>query len=211
MDAIEGQRQELGFPDVYMACDRYYLDNVAEWFQEDVNVSDAEFVIVIPKGGTRVDELADLVQPGVRVAIGQPEQCTIGALTRMLLQEEGLYERMLDKQRQDGEVVVYKSSSALLVPDVLAGHVDATIAYNTDVQAHRDEIDVIHIDSTRNLAVQPFSVARGSDHKYLVRRLFAAISSSPEAFEQAGFNFRLNTASPTPSSAASAAESEEPL
>ena len=207
MDAIEGQRQELGFPDVYMACDRYYLENVSEWFQEDVDVSDAEIVIAIPKGSTQVDELADLVEPGVRVAIGQPEQCTIGALTRRLLQEEGLYEKMLDKQQQEGEVVVHKSSSALLVPDVITGHVDATIAYITDVQAHRDEVDVIHINSPRNLAVQPFSVARGSDHKYLVRRLFTAISSSPEAFEQAGFHFRLNTPSPASTTNESASPS----
>jgi hypothetical protein len=35
-------------------------------------------------------------------------------------------------------VVVEKSSSALLVPDVVTGHVDAAVAYITDVMANRD-------------------------------------------------------------------------
>ena len=57
----------LVFLDVYMACDRYYLDNVKEWFQDDANVSDAEIVIVVPKGSDRVKTPADLIKPGIRV------------------------------------------------------------------------------------------------------------------------------------------------
>ena len=83
-----------GFPDVYMACDVYYLENVKEWFQEAVNVSDTDIVIAVPKGSTKVRALADLVKPGVRVAVGEPDQCTIGALTRRLLAKEGLYEQL---------------------------------------------------------------------------------------------------------------------
>jgi hypothetical protein len=52
-------------------------------------------------------------------------------------------------------------------------------------------VDVIRIDSPLNLAIQPFSVAKTSDHKYLGRRLFQKMAESPETFEQAGFHFRL--------------------
>src|SRR5690606_27095798 len=79
MKTIDRQLPELGFPDVYMACDLYYLENVREWFQEAANVSDVEIVMAVPKGSDRVQTLDDLVKPGVRVAVGQPEQCTIGA------------------------------------------------------------------------------------------------------------------------------------
>jgi molybdate transport system substrate-binding protein len=54
MQTIEGQSQAQGFPDVYMACDLYYLENVKQWFQEAANVSDAEIVIAVPKGSTKV-------------------------------------------------------------------------------------------------------------------------------------------------------------
>ena len=194
MKTIDGQNPTLGFPDVYMACDRYYLDNVKEWFQDDANVSDAEIVIVVPKGSDRVKRLNDLIEPGVRVSIGQPEQCTIGALTRRLLTEQGLYDKLKEKQQQDGEVVVEKSSSALLIPDVISGHADATVAYITDTVATRNDIDVIRIESPLNVAIQPFSIARTSVHKHLVRRLFARVSAAKESFEAAGFRFRLGVA-----------------
>lgn len=191
MKTIERQSPELGFPDVYMACDLYYLENVREWFQEAANVSDVELVVAVPKGSSRVKSLDDLVKPGVRVAIGQPQQCTIGALTRRMLEREGLYDPLMAKQADPGEVVVEKPSSALLVPDVVTGHVDAAVAYITDVLANEDAIDVIRVASPLNRAIQPFSIARTSDHKYLVRRLYRRIADSPEAFERVGFHFRL--------------------
>lgn len=191
MKAVTNQATELGFPDFYMACDRYYLENVKDWFQEDVDVSDVEMVIAIPKGSKAVTGLADLVKPGVRVAIGQPDQCTIGALSRRMLESEDLYGKLKEKQKTDGEIVVEKMSSALLVPDVIAGHVDAALVYISDVLPNIDDVDIVRITTTSNLAVQPFSIARTSDHKYLARRLFRRIAESSKAFESAGFHFRL--------------------
>ena len=194
MKVIDGQDPELGFPDVYMACDVYYLENVKEWFQEAANVSDVEIVIAVPKGSTKVQSFEDLVKPGVRVAVGEPTQCTIGALTRRLFQAEGLWDKLKEKQQQDGEVVVEKSSSSMLIPDVVTGHVDATVAYISDTLASRDKVDIVRIQSPQNRAIQPFSIAKSSQHKHLGRRLFKRIADSPEAFTSAGFRFRLGAA-----------------
>ncbi len=191
MKAVANQSTKLGFPDVYMACDRYHLENVKDWFQDDIDVSDVEMVIAVPKGSQKVSALADLVKPGIRVAIGQPDQCTIGALSRRMLESENLYQQLREKQQTDGEVVVEKISSALLVPDVISGHVDAALVYISDVLLNLDDIDIIRVTTTNNLAVQPFSIARTSDHKYLARRLFRRIAESSAAFESAGFHFRL--------------------
>ncbi|WP_197442245.1 molybdate ABC transporter substrate-binding protein [Thalassoglobus polymorphus] len=195
MKTIENQSTDQGFPDVYMACDRYYLDNVRDWFQDDIDVSDVELVIVVPKGSKSVSSLADLIKPGIRVALGQPEQCTIGALTRRMLESEGLYQKIKEKQATEGEVVVEKISSALLIPDVVAGHVDASIAYITDALPNTKDVDIIRVETTQNVAVQPFSIARSSDHKYLSRRLFKKIAEAEKDFESAGFNFRLDNGS----------------
>lgn len=193
MAAMRDQTSESGFPDIYMACDVYYLENVKEWFQEAVNVSDVEIVIAVPKGSKKVTKLTDLVKPGVRVAVGQPEQCTIGALTRRLLEKEGIYQKLKDKQGAPGETVVEKSSSAHLVPDVLGKHphVDAAVAYITDVLANADEVDIVRIESPDNKAIQPVSISRASVFKHLARRLLRRIVESPEAFENAGFHYRL--------------------
>lgn len=191
MGTIDQQKQTAGFPDVYMACDRYYLDNVQQWFQEDVNVSQTEIVLVVPKGSDQVKSLEDIVKPGIRVSVGEPDQCTIGALTRRLLQQSDLYDRLKEKQSQSGEVVVEKSSSALIVPDVITGHVDVAIAYRNDVQDHGDKVDVIKIDSPLTRAIQPLSIAKNSQHKHLVRRLYRQVEKAEKNFESVGFEFLL--------------------
>ncbi|MBD3317347.1 MAG: molybdate ABC transporter substrate-binding protein [Chitinivibrionales bacterium] len=178
------QKDGSGFPDVYMACDRYYLETVKNWFQEDRDISDADIVIAVPEGNPKnIRSLRDLTKPGMRVAVGQPEQCTIGALTRIMLRKMGIYEQLMPN------VVTQTASSALLVPSVVTKSVDAAIAYGTDTKAEADKIDEISIDSPYAKAVQPFSIARSSEYKYLSRRLFEDILNAREAFTKAGFHF----------------------
>ena len=190
MKTIQNQDQSLGFPDLYMACDRYYLDNVKQWFQEDVDISDIEIVMVVPKGATLVSSPKDLLRPGIRVAIGQPDQCTIGALTKRLLDRDRIYESLIKKQREPGETVVEKASSALLVPDVLTGHVDVAIAYLSDVIPNRDKVDIVHFEDGNNVAIQPLSVASNSRHKQLLRRFYDTVYREASSFESKGFHFR---------------------
>lgn len=183
------QQDGAGFPDVYMACDRYYLENVRDWFQEDVDISDAAIVIAVPKGNPKgIQSIEDLAKEGVRLSVGQPEQCTIGALTRIMLEKMGVYDQVMHN------VVVQTASSSMLIPSVATNSVDATIAYITDTQAESDKVDYVRIDSPYAKAVQPFSIARGSDFKYLGRRLFDDITNAREHFESAGFHFRLGEA-----------------
>lgn len=192
MKTIQNQNQSLGFPDLYMACDRYYLDNVKQWFQDDVDISDVEIVMVVPKGATSVSQPSDLLKPGVRVAIGQPDQCTIGALTKRLLSRDGTYDALMRKQLEASETVVEKASSAMLVPDVLTGHVDVAIAYLSDVIASREKVDVVNFVAGDNVAIQPLSVARNSRHKQLLRRFYDAVYCEGSSFEAKGFHFRGN-------------------
>lgn len=186
MRTINQEKSGAGFPDAYMACDRYYLENVKDWFQEDVDVSDADIVIVVPQGNPKkIQGIADLTKAGMRVSVGQPKQCTIGALTRTMLQKMNVYDDVMEN------VVMQTASSAMLVPTVTTGSVDATIAYITDTLAESDKVDYVRIDSDFAKAVQPFSIARSSEHKYLGRRLFQAIAEAGERFTDAGFHFRL--------------------
>lgn len=190
MQTIKNQQQGQGFPDTYMACDRYYLETVKEWFQEDVDISDTEVVIAVPKGNPKnIRNLADLAEPGMKVSVGQPEQCTIGVLTRQVLEAENVYDAVM------ANVATQTATSALLVPTVTTGSVDATLAYATDTLAEKDKVDVIRIESEAAKAVQPFSIARGSDFKHLSRRLYEAVADSRESFEAAGFHWRLKTSS----------------
>ena len=177
------------FPDVYMACDIYYLEVVDELFQDAVNVSDTDIVMVTQKGNPKgITTLADLAQPDVRVVLGQPDKCTIGVLSQRLLQSEGIYDKIVASDNLVNETM----SSALLIPQVATGAADVVLAYRTDTRAEGNRFEVIDIPSPLAKAIQSFSIARSSDHKYLGRRLFAKLVASRDKFESKGFNWRLD-------------------
>ncbi|MBL7076803.1 MAG: molybdate ABC transporter substrate-binding protein [Kiritimatiellae bacterium] len=180
-------RTDGEFPDAYMACDQYYLDAVADLFDEGTQISKTRIVIVVAEGNPKkIMTLEDLARPGIRLAIGQPEQCTIGVLSRKLLESVGLYDRLLKTN-----VVTQTPTSAMLVPAITTGAADAVLAYRTDTIAEADRVDAILIDSPLAKAVQPFAVSRESDQHLLAMRLFETIAEARTAFEAAGFDWLL--------------------
>jgi molybdate transport system substrate-binding protein len=186
MRTIRSQEQS-GFPDVYVACDVYYLDAVKELFGPGANLSETDIVVAVAPGNPkRIRGLADLAKPGIRVAVGQPEQCTIGVLTRRLLEETGLYETLLGSN-----VVAQTPSSAMLVPTVTTGAADAALVYRTDTLAESNRIDVVAIESPLAKAVQPLAVAHATPYPQLAGRLYAAMLRAQADFEAAGFRWRM--------------------
>jgi len=177
-----------GFPDVYMACDTYYMETVDKLFQDKVNVSDTPIVIAVQAGNPKgIQSLADLNNPGIRVAVGQPEQCTIGVLTRRLLESEGIYDSVLSNN-----VVTQTATSSLLIPSVATGSADAALVYFSDAQAESDKVDIVSINLPLAKAVQPLGIAASSKQKQLAQLLYDEVAKSQEVFEGAGFRWRLD-------------------
>ncbi|HJN09661.1 MAG TPA: molybdate ABC transporter substrate-binding protein [Pirellulaceae bacterium] len=184
--------QAGSFPDVYMACDVYYLNVVEELFQDAVNISDTDIVAVTQKGNPKaIKSVKDLAKPGVRVVLGQPEKCTIGILSKRLLESEGLSYESLNST---GNLVNQTTSSALLVPQIATGAADVVLAYRTDTRSEASRLDIVELDSHLAKAIQPFSVARSSEYKQLGHRLYETIARSRDRFESRGFNWRLDDA-----------------
>lgn len=175
------------FPDTFMACDIYYMETVKDLFLESENISDTDIVMVVKEGNPKnIQTLNDLLREDVRVVLGEPKQCTIGVLSQRVLQEEGIYDQLV----RDKEINT-KQTSAMLVPDVITGSADVVLAYVTDTRAEASKVDVVPIESPQAKAIQPFSIAKSSDNKYLSERLFEKIAQSRDKFEAAGFNWRL--------------------
>ena len=178
------------FPDVYMPCDRYYLEAVGELFDTGTDVVDTDIVLVTATGNPKaIRSLPELLKPGVRVVLGEPDKCTIGVLAKRLLQSENLYESLVSS----GNLVNQTTSSALLVPQVLTGAADVVLAYRTDTRAESNRLDVVSLDSPLAKAIQPISLARSTDQPQLGLRLIEFIARSRNAFEQRGFNWRLGS------------------
>ena len=184
-------------PDAFLACDRYYLDQVQNSFMPGVDVSDTDIVIVTKRNNPlNIHSLDDLRKPGVRVTIGRDPQSTIGVLTRQMLEALGWdYDAWRDPAKNPhANVVAEKDSSAQLVPDVLLHGSDATIAYRSTTTGLGEEITIIPIDSPHAKAVQPYSIAKKSEYPQMMARLFDHIRESRGHYEEAGFNWRLTPA-----------------
>ncbi len=176
------------FPDSFMACDTFYMRKVDDLFLDAVNISDTDIVLVVKKGNPKkIANLSDLIRPGVRVALGQPRQCTIGVLSKNLLEAEGIYETL----QQSGNLVTETTSSALLLPNIITGAADVVLAYRSDAAAVNDEIEMLAIDSELAKAVQPYGIAKNSTSKRLSARLFDSISAAKADFLKHGFGWQL--------------------
>lgn len=204
MESIR-EKSGSGFPDTFMACDQYYLDQVQSWFQPGVQVSDTEIVLVVQPGNPKnLRTLEDLTQPGVRLVVGHPQQCTIGVLTRKLFESAGLVERVR------ANIQTETASSALLVPAITTRHADAVIAYRTDTLSEADKLEVVSLNLEGALAIQPFSIAKESPHQRLAERFLQHIRQSRDSFESAGFRWRLEAPESRDTSASNPQASAKP-
>ncbi len=186
LSTIRDQNPDAGFPDGYLLCDVYYLSPVEDWFERGRAVSSTPIVIVTQKGNPHeIESLEDLTRPGIRLVLGNPTHSTIGGLTDRLLKAKGVYERI------QPNVAERQPSSGMLVPPVVSGAADATLAYYSDTLPQRERLHVIRIDSEYAQAVQPFTVAYTSQHKELMYRLYDFIGRSEEIYAELGFGWKL--------------------
>jgi len=186
LETFRNQDPDYGFPDGYLLCDVYYLDPVKDWFEEGFAVSSTPIVIVTGKDNPHgIESLEDLTKPGLRIVVGHPTHCTIGGLTERLFKAKGLFEDI------EPNIVERQPSSGLMVPPVVSGAADVSLAYYSDTLPERDKLHVVHIDSDYARAVQPFTVAYTSHYKQLMHRLYAFIGESEEIYDALGFGWEL--------------------
>jgi molybdenum ABC transporter molybdate-binding protein len=173
-------------PDAYFACDRSFMDEVADRFTDRQDVSTNQLVILVPKGNPHgIKSLTDLGKDGLRVGVGHEKQCALGVLTQKTLQEGGVLDKVMKN------VKVQTPTGDMLVNQLRAGSLDAVVAYVSNAVPAAGQLEAIAIDVPCALAVQPVAAARESDHKQLAGRLIAAIRSSDSRgrFEANGFRW----------------------
>jgi ABC-type molybdate transport system substrate-binding protein len=179
-------RESRGLPDLYMVGDVTLLEPVQEHFQDEVEISQTEVVMVVAKGNPKgIRRLQDLTRKDIRVVVGHPRQCTVGIFTQRILREQGLYDEVMKN------VAAQMPTAALLIPAVSMGSADVALSWNTDARAESHRVDVIRFDSQYNTGIQTLAIGRSSNHKELAGRLRQAITASQAKFESAGFGWRL--------------------
>jgi molybdate transport system substrate-binding protein len=150
-------------------------------------LTDTEVVIAVKKGNPKnIHTLADLAQPGLKLGLANYEQSSLGFISKRILDHAGLYKS-----------VSANACSQVPVGDLLAnqlaiGSLDAIICYSTNALPHADKLETIAIGDIGARAVQPFSVAKNSLNRQLVRRLLAYMQDHKDQFLAIGFRWRVD-------------------
>jgi ABC-type molybdate transport system substrate-binding protein len=189
------------FPDAYFSCDVSFMNKVQQWFEASTVISRNDMVLCVPKGNPKkVKSIEDLARPDLRIGLGHPEKSALGALTDDLLKKLLLHDKVYGAARKTP--ILQTSAGDMLINQLLTGALDVIVVYRSNVvsnQKNADEhLDIVEMNLKDAMAIQPFAVAKETQHPYLMRRLLAAILApeSQERFRRKGFHWMAEGTSP---------------
>ena len=129
-----------------------------------------------------------------------PHQFGAGALCDNLLKKLNLRDKVYAADRP--RPIPQPSAGHELINEMRAGALDLIMVYRSNVlsseKAAPGDLEIVEMNLPEAIAIQPFAVAKNSQHKYLMRRLLAAILS-PETqkhFADVGFQWIAEETSP---------------
>ncbi|MGA2031074.1 MAG: substrate-binding domain-containing protein [Thermoguttaceae bacterium] len=195
MKAMKGTPSTAShFPDAYFSCDVSFMSQVQQWFEASKVISRNDMVLVVPKGNPAgVKSIEDLARPELRVGLAHPVNSALGALTDELLKKLKLHAKVYDPARK--HPVVHSDAGHALVNQMRAGALDLLVVYRSNVLSNPENaekyLDVVEMNLPEAVAIQPYAVAKDSQHKHLMRRLLEAILApkSKEHFLKSGFQW----------------------
>lgn len=174
-------------PDAFFACDAQFMKMVADKFEEPIDVSGNQLVILVKKGNPLgVRTLRDLAKAGVRVGVGHEQKCALGVLTQTTLEFTKL-QNAVEKNIQ-----VRLPTGDMLVNHLRTGSLDAVVAYKSNAVEAADELEAYAVDVPCALATQPLAPGKTTAYPALTRRLMEALRSakSEERFRENGFEWK---------------------
>lgn len=171
--------------DLYMPGARSYIDSAIEkgFVDETANVVYHVPCIITSKGNpAEVESLEDLAEPGVRVALGDPEGPAIGKNSKKMLETLGIW---VDVKKN---VVVSSATVNELLVYISLGQADASIVWE-DLY-NPDEMDKVEIPKEMNgIKVVPIGTLVFSENKEMAEKFMNFVSSDEgkAVFADCGF------------------------
>ena len=140
-DELAAQIRQGVTPDVYAAANTTIPDELADegLIEEPRTFATNRLVVGVPEGSP-IDDVADLEEPGVSIAVGDPE-VPVGAYTREVLEALGPEESkaILDN------VASSEPDVSGIVGKLNQGAVDAGFVYSSDVAASNGAIEALEL------------------------------------------------------------------
>ena len=127
--------------DLYLAADESYIQRAREkkLLVESIPVARMKPVIAVPKDNPqKITSIQDLLRPDIRVALANPEAAAIGRITREILRENQVWNRLKEHTK------VFKPTVNDVANDIRLGAVDTGIIWDSIANQY-DQIDSISV------------------------------------------------------------------
>ena len=134
--------------------------------------------IIVPKGNPAgIEKLEDLLKPGVRIAIGDPEHVVIGQYAVELFKHNGMWPGV------QKNIVTYAENFAKLATLVAAGTVDAIIGWHVAYYWHPDRTEVVWLrpGQVPEASYIPIAVLKTSKNPEAARKFIEFVTASEYA------------------------------
>ncbi len=188
---LVSQMKGGAWPDMYFACDVSYSNEVRDAFLPFDEVSKMRMMILVKPGNSKgIRSVEDLARPGLRIAVADERYSALGALTKRLLEEAGVY------QQVEANTRVKTASSPEVVSQVaISDQLDAGIVYEANAipSVREGKAELVAIEHDQAIAIQPLAVRKDVKYPRLMHRLKQRLESaeSRKRFEEVGFEWVL--------------------
>ena len=135
--------------DLYMPGDVGYIEQAQEFDLAEEPHIGCYFVpvILVQKGNPKnIRTLADLVRPGIKLALGNPKACAVGKKTVKIFKKNSI-----DQDAAQKNVVFSSATVNELGVQIKTGHADATIVWDAMGAYFRETADTVPIPAEQNV------------------------------------------------------------
>lgn len=182
--------------DLFMPGEAYYMDHATRrGFVTDHTVAGYFVpVIMVQKGNPKgITGLRDMLQPGLRVGIGEPKACAIGDFTPKVLAANGISWEEFEKN-----VVARFGTAPELGNSVVLGAVDACIQWDATAAAYADRADVIAFPTDEaTVSPIPLGVLKFAKHPAEAKQFLEFVTSDQGKAILRRHHYTLDPAHPT--------------
>jgi len=186
-DELAAQIQQGVKPDVFASANTTFPEQLFQkgLVEKPVVFAGNRLVIAVPAGGSKINSVADLEKPGVKIAMGSAT-VPVGTYTRKVL--SGLPQA--DSAKVLGNVRSNEPDVAGVVGKVTQGAVDAGFVYITDVDATDGKLRAIQLpNSLQPQVAYGIAVVRGAKHPKEAQEFIDGLlhGEGQQALKAAGF------------------------
>jgi molybdate transport system substrate-binding protein len=186
-DQLAAQIQQGVKPDVFASANTTLPQQLFQkgLVQKPVVFAGNRLVIAVPASGSNVSSLADLEQPGVKIAMGSAG-VPVGAYTRKVV--SGLPQA--DSAKLLANVKSNEPDVAGVVGKVAEGAVDAGFVYITDVDATDGKLKAVELPkSLQPQVAYAVAIVKGAKHPKQAQQFIDGLlhGAGRQALESAGF------------------------